>query len=105
MLPEIIPIKPNSLTFFFELDNNDPPKNQANPIENIGKKKPNNKKLQNKQKSLERKITQLEEKQADLEFQMYQSNEQDKIKEFQKQLKKLKQEIDASFETLMSISD
>jgi len=68
-------------------------------------KKANNKKSQNKQKSLERKITQLEEKQADLEFQMYQTNDQEKIIELQKQLKNVKTEMDASFEALMSLSD
>ena len=68
-------------------------------------KKPNNKKLHNKQKSLERKITQLEEKLSDLEFKIYETNDENEIKEFQNQIKKLKQEIDASFETLMSISD
>ena len=68
-------------------------------------KKTNNKKSQNKQKSLERKITQLEEKQADLEFQMYQTNDQEKIIELQKQLKNVKTEMDASFEALMSLSE
>ena len=67
--------------------------------------KPNNKKVQNKQKSLERRITQLEEKQADLEYQMYQSNDQEIIIGLQKEIKKVKQEIDTSFETLMSITD
>jgi len=67
--------------------------------------KPNNKKLQNKQKSLERRITQLEEKQADLEYQMYQSNDQEIIIGLQKEIKKVKQEIDTSFESLMSITD
>ena len=67
--------------------------------------KPNNKKLQNKQKSLERRITLLEEKQADLEYQMYQSNDQEIIIGLQKEIKKVKQEIDTSFESLMSITD
>jgi len=67
--------------------------------------KPNNKKLQNKQKSLERRITKLEEKQADLEYQMYQSNDQEIIIGLQKEIKKVKQEIDTSFESLMSITD
>jgi ATP-binding cassette subfamily F protein 3 len=67
--------------------------------------KPNDKKVQNKQKSLERKITQLEQEQADLEFQMYKSNDQEIIVELQKKIKKVKQEIEGSFENLMSLSD
>ena len=74
----------------------------SNPFNNTMN---NRSKNQNKQKSLERKITQLEEKQADLEYQMYQSNDQEIIIGLQKEIKKVKQEIDTSFETLMSITD
>ena len=64
-----------------------------------------NKKNQNQQKVLERKITQLEEKQTNLEFQLYETNDAEKLKEIQEQLSKLKKEIEVNFETLMSIGN
>ena len=64
-----------------------------------------NKKNQNQQKVLERKITQLEAKQTNLEFQLYETNDAEKLKEIQEQLSKLKKEIEVNFETLMSIGN
>ena len=68
----------------------------------IEQKKPNNKKIQNQQKSLERKITKLEERQTSLEFELYETNDADKLKEIQSELDHLKSEIEKSFELLMS---
>ena len=64
-----------------------------------------NKKHQNQQKSLERKITQLEEKQTSLEFELYETNDPEKLKEIQEQLSKLKKEIEVNFESLMAIGN
>ena len=64
-----------------------------------------NKKHQNQQKSLERKITKLEEKQTSLEFELYETNDSEKLKEIQKQLSKLKKEIEINFELLMAIGN
>ena len=54
---------------------------------------------------MERKITQFEEKQTNLEFQLYETNDAEKLKEIQEQLSKLKKEIEVNFETLMSIGN
>ena len=64
-----------------------------------------NKKHQNQQKSLERKITQLEKKQTSLEFELYETNDPEKLKEIQEQLSKLKKEIEVNFESLMAIGN
>jgi ATP-binding cassette subfamily F protein 3 len=64
-----------------------------------------NKKHQNQQKTLERKITQLEEKQTNLEFELYETNDAEKLKEIQEQLTKLKKEIEVNFESLMAIGN
>ena len=64
-----------------------------------------NKKFQNQQKSIERKITNLEEKQTGLEFELYETSDADKIKNIQDQLSKIKSEIDKNFELLMSIGN
>ena len=64
-----------------------------------------NKKHQNQQKSLERKITKLEEKQTSLEFELYETNDPEKLKEIQEQLSKLKKEIEVNFESLMAIGN
>ena len=64
-----------------------------------------NKKHQNQQKSLERKITKLEEKQTSLEFELYETNDTEKLKEIQNQLSKLKKEIEVNFESLMAIGN
>ena len=64
-----------------------------------------NKKHQNQQKSLERKITKLEEKQTSLEFELYETNDPKKLKEIQEQLSKLKKEIEINFESLMAIGN
>tara|TARA_B110001450_G_scaffold173695_1_gene162055 strand:+ start:6391 stop:8247 length:1857 start_codon:yes stop_codon:yes gene_type:complete len=64
-----------------------------------------NKKHQNQQKSLERKITHLEEKQTNLEFELYDTNDAEKLKEIQEQLTKLKKEIELNFESLMAIGN
>ena len=64
-----------------------------------------NKKHQNQQKSLERKITKLEEKQTSLEFELYETNDTEKLKEIQEQLSKLKKEIEVNFESLMDIGN
>ena len=64
-----------------------------------------NKKNQNQQNSLERKITKLEEKQTSLEFELYETNDSEKLKEIQKQLSKLKKEIEINFELLMAIGN
>ena len=64
-----------------------------------------NKKYQNQQKSLERKITKLEEKQTSLEFELYETNDAEKLKEIQKQLIELKKEIEVNFESLMAIGN
>ena len=71
-------------------------------IKKVEQKKPNNKKIQNQQKSLERKITKLEERQTSLEFELYETNDADKLKEIQSELDHLKSEIEKSFELLMS---
>ena len=64
-----------------------------------------NKKFQNQQKSIERKITNLEEKQTGLEFELYETSDADKIKNIQEQLSKIKSEIDKNFELLMSVGN
>lgn len=64
-----------------------------------------NKKFQNQQKSIERKITNLEEKQTGLEFELYETSDADKIKNIQDQLIKIKSEIDKNFELLMSVGN
>ena len=64
-----------------------------------------NKKFQNQQKSIERKITNLEEKQTGLEFELYETSDADKIKNIQDQLSKIKSEIDKNFELLMSVGN
>ena len=64
-----------------------------------------NKKFQNQQKSIERKITNLEEKQTGLEFELYETSDADRIKNIQDQLSKIKSEIDKNFELLMSIGN
>jgi ATP-binding cassette subfamily F protein 3 len=64
-----------------------------------------NKKYQNQQKSLERKITKLEEKQTSLEFELYETNDAEKLKEIQKQLSELKKEIEVNFDSLMAIGN
>ena len=64
-----------------------------------------NKKNQNQQNSLERKITKLEEKQTSLEFELYETNDSEKLKEIQNQLSKLKKEIEINFELLMAIGN
>jgi ATP-binding cassette subfamily F protein 3 len=68
-------------------------------------KKPNNKKVQNQQKSLERKITKLEEKQTSLEFELYETSDAEKLKEIQSELDHIKREIEKSFELLMSFGN
>ena len=68
-------------------------------------KKPNNKKVQNQQKSLERKITKLEEKQTSLEFELYETSDAEKLKEIQNELDHIKREIEKSFELLMSFGN
>ena len=64
-----------------------------------------NKKYQNQQKSFERKITKLEEKQTSLEFELYETNDAEKLKEIQKQLSELKKEIEVNFDSLMAIGN
>ena len=64
-----------------------------------------NKKFQNQQKALERKITQLEEKHTALEFELYETSDAEKINSIQKKLEKLKSEIDQNFELLMSVGN
>jgi ATP-binding cassette subfamily F protein 3 len=64
-----------------------------------------NKKYQNQQKSFERKITKLEEKQTSLEFELYETNDAEKLKEIQKQLSELKKEIEVNFESLLAIGN
>lgn len=64
-----------------------------------------NKKFQNQQKALERKITQLEEKHTALEFELYETTDAEKINSIQKKLEKLKSEIDQNFELLMSVGN
>ena len=64
-----------------------------------------NKKFQNQQKALERKITQLEEKHTALEFELYETIDAEKINSIQKKLEKLKSEIDQNFELLMSVGN
>ena len=64
-----------------------------------------NKKFQNQQKALERKITQLEEKYTALEFELYETSDAEKINSIQKKLEKLKSEIDQNFELLMSVGN
>jgi ATP-binding cassette subfamily F protein 3 len=64
-----------------------------------------NKKFQNQQKSIERKITNLEEKQTGLEFELYETSDADRIKNIQDQLSKIKSEIDKNFELLMSVGN
>ena len=68
-------------------------------------KKPNNKKVQNQQKSLERKITKLEEKQTSLEFELYETSDAEKLKEIQSELDHIKREIEKRFELLMSFGN
>ena len=68
-------------------------------------KKPNNKKVQNQQKSLERKITKLEEKQTSLEFELYETSDAEKLKEIQIELDHIKREIEKNFELLMSFGN
>ena len=68
-------------------------------------KKPNNKKVQNQQKSLERKITKLEEKQTSLEFELYETSDAEKLKEIQSELDHIKREIEKNFELLMSFGN
>ena len=68
-------------------------------------KKPNNKKVQNQQKSLERKITKLEEKQTSLEFELYETSDAEKLKEIQSELDNLKREIEKNFELLTSFGN
>jgi ATP-binding cassette subfamily F protein 3 len=64
-----------------------------------------NKKFQNQQKALERKITQLEEKHTALEFELYETSDAEKINSIQKKLEQLKSEIDQNFELLMSVGN
>ncbi len=64
-----------------------------------------NKKFQNQQKALERKITQLEEKHTALEFELYETTDAEKINSIQNKLEKLKSEIDQNFELLMSVGN
>ena len=64
-----------------------------------------NKKFQNQQKALERKITKLEEKHTALEFELYETSDTEKINSIQKKLEKLKSEIDQNFELLMSVGN
>ena len=64
-----------------------------------------NKKFQNQQKALERKITQLEEKYTALEFELYETSDAEKINSIQKKLEQLKSEIDQNFELLMSVGN
>ena len=54
---------------------------------------------------MERKITKLEEKQTSLEFELYETNDPEKLKEIQEQLSKLKKEIEVNFESLMAIGN
>ena len=68
-------------------------------------KKPSNKKVQNQQKSLERKITKLEEKQTSLEFELYETSDAEKLKEIQSELDHIKREIEKNFELLMSFGN
>jgi ATP-binding cassette subfamily F protein 3 len=78
----------------------------AKATKKLEKKNPQkNKKHQNQQKSLERKITHLEEKQTNLEFELYETNNAEKLKEIQEQLTKLKKEIELNFESLMAIGN
>ena len=64
-----------------------------------------NKKFQNQQKALERKIPQLEGKHTALEFELYETSDAEKINSIQKKLEKLKSEIDQNFELLMSVGN
>ena len=64
-----------------------------------------NKKFQNQQKALERKITQLEGKHTALEFELYETTDAEKINSIQKKLEQLKSEIDQNFELLMSVGN
>ena len=54
---------------------------------------------------MERKITKLEEKQTSLEFELYETNDAEKLKEIQKQLSELKKEIEVNFDSLMAIGN
>jgi ATP-binding cassette subfamily F protein 3 len=64
-----------------------------------------NKKVQNQQKSLERKITKMEERQTSLEFELYETSDAEKLKEIQSELDQIKREIEQSFELLMSFGN
>ena len=64
-----------------------------------------NKKVQNQQKSLERKITKLEERQTSLEFELYETSDAEKLKELQNEIIQIKTEIEKSFELLMSFGN
>jgi ATP-binding cassette subfamily F protein 3 len=75
------------------------------PKKQVDKPVKKNKKNQNQQKSLERKITSLEEKQTSLEFELYETNDSEKLKELQAEIKKIKIEIEQNFEALMSIGN
>ena len=74
-------------------------------IKKVGFKKSNNKKVRNQQKSLERKITKLEERQTSLEFELYETSDEEKLKEIQSELERTKREIEKSFELLMAIGN
>jgi hypothetical protein len=47
----------------------------------------------------------LEEKQTSLEFELYETNDPEKLKELQGEIKKIKTEIEQNFEALMSIGN
>ena len=68
-------------------------------------KKGHNKKLLNKQRSLENRINKLEEKLTSLEYELYKSVDAQKVKELQMEIKKTKAEIDLSFEQLVALSE
>ena len=74
-------------------------------IKKLGFKKSNNKKVQNQQKSLERKITKLEERQTSLEFELYETSDAEKLKEIQIELDIVKRETEKTFELLMAIGN
>ena len=68
-------------------------------------KKGHNKKLLNKQRSLENRINKLEEKLTSLEYELYKSVDAQKVKELQMEIKQTKAEIDLSFEQLVALSE
>ena len=47
----------------------------------------------------------MENKLSDLEFEMYETTDSDKIKDYQSKIDQLKIEIDQTFESLMSLSE